>query len=279
MKIILSVFVILLLLGSLGLNVWQADITYSLPPTMGTIINSEEALRNDPQTSLRIATYNIRSGKGLDGKRDLNRTASILKGFDVVALNEVCGKTLLLQPDQAEALGKMLDMGWIFFPNQKQYLLESFGNAFLSTIPITSWYQEQLIHKTDTRQSRHYRNLATIKFLFGGKVVTMLITHLDRGSIRETQLAYVISKFKQYDHCILLGDLNSFNDDPHIKDLLAEEDVIDAFNAIMGPNDILRLDWIIVKGFEVMDAGFEPPGISDHAMLWAELKIDSSYNR
>jgi endonuclease/exonuclease/phosphatase family metal-dependent hydrolase len=273
MKIIFNTLIILLFLLSLGLNIWQADITHPLPPAMGTALNSEMELKDNPQTSLRIATYNIRGGKGFDGKRDIKRTAGMLEGFDIIALNEVLGKSFLLGPNQAEVLGKILDMGWLFLPNQKQYYSESFGNGFLSSFDINSWHQEPLIYQTHTSRSRHYRNLATIEFFFNGKVVNLLLTHLDRGPARDAQLAYVLSKFKQYDYGILLGDLNTLQDDPQLMALLEDGKAIDVTNVLLGATDFMRFDYIIVKGFSVIDGGFKPPGVSDHALLWAELKL------
>ena len=100
------------------------------------------------------------------------------------------------------------------------------------------------------------------------------MTHLDRGIIRDKQLSYVIQKFKQYDHCILIGDLNTARNDSQLTDLLDDRNIKDAINVALGSNDIDRVDWIIVKGFNIIDGGFEPEGISDHPLFWVELEID-----
>jgi hypothetical protein len=36
-----------------------------------------------------------------------------------------------------------------------------------------------------------------------------------------------------------------------------------------------RLDWIVTKGFEVVQGDFTPRGISDHAHYWVELVFSS----
>ena len=49
------------------------------------------ALAADQVTSVRVLTYNIRHGEGMDGVYDLGRIAEIIRGAhpDVVALQEV----------------------------------------------------------------------------------------------------------------------------------------------------------------------------------------------
>ena len=41
--------------------------------------------------SITVGTYNIHRGRGLDGKRNLTRIAHMIKGCDVVGLQEVEG--------------------------------------------------------------------------------------------------------------------------------------------------------------------------------------------
>jgi endonuclease/exonuclease/phosphatase family metal-dependent hydrolase len=217
MKKSIKIIVILLFILSISLNVWQVMMKRPLSPNAGNRINFEIKAKDINKSTFRIATYNIRSGKGLDGIRNIKRTASILNGFDIIALNEVKGETLLSHSSQAEKLGEMLDMGWLFLPNQR--------------------------------------------------------------AIRGAQLSYVINKFKKHNHCILIGDLNSSRRDLQLMDLLGEKNTIDAINVALGPNDTLgRVDWIIVKGFNVIDGGYVPKGISDHRLYWVELEINQRYD-
>lgn len=276
MKNIGKIIATLLFSGSIGLNIWNAGVKQPLSPCVGDSINSRVKTKDVNQTSFRIATYNICGCKGLDEDRDINRTASVLKGFDIIALNEVRRKHLFLC-SQAEELGNILGMGWLFLPNQKRYYQEYYGNGFLSVFDINYFYREQLVY--DEEQSHSYRNLATIQFEFNGKLITLILTHLDRGKIREKQLSYVIQKFKQYDNCILIGDLNTTRDDWQLKNLLDGENIKDAINIALEPNDLGRVDWIITKGFNVLNGGFVPEGISDHPLFWVELEIDERNNK
>lgn len=277
MKKSIKIIVTLLFILSISLNVWQVMMKRPLSPNAGNRINFEIKAKDINKSTFRIATYNIRSGKGLDGIRNIKRTASILNGFDIIALNEVKGETLLSHSSQAEKLGEMLDMGWLFLPNQERYYKEYYGNGLLSSFDVTYWYREQLIY--DTKRCNNHRNLTTIQFNFNNKLVTLLLTHLDLRAIRGAQLSYVINKFKKHNHCILIGDLNSSRRDLQLIDLLGEKNTIDAINVALGSNDTLgRVDWIIVKGFNVIDGGYVPKGISDHRLYWVELEINQRYD-
>ena len=76
--------------------------------------------------SINIATYNIARGKGTDGIRDIYRTASVLKNFDIIGLNEVGGFPFT---NQAEQLGKELGLAWLFAANHKRWFYNYFGNG------------------------------------------------------------------------------------------------------------------------------------------------------
>ena len=265
---------LLVLAFTIGVNIWQANVIRPLPPSSGTSINSETEKKDLNTSTFRIATYNIQSGKGIDGIRNINRTATALKGFHVIALNEVRGETLLSRSSQVEKLGEMLNMGWLFLPSQKRYFKESFGNGFLSSFPVNIWFREPLIYEHDDIISSSYRNFTTIQFEFNNKIVTVLLTHLDFNTTREIQLSYVINEFERYKRCILIGDLNSSRKDPLLNDLLNKDNALDAINVALGPKDIPgRIDWIIVKGFKVIAGGYTPPGISDHPLYWVELGL------
>jgi endonuclease/exonuclease/phosphatase family metal-dependent hydrolase len=273
MKIPSKIIILLLFIASIGLNVCQFRVKHPLSPSTGSSINSATRTKDMVKKSFRIAAYNIRGGKGLDGVRDINRTASVLTGFDIIALNEVLGESPLSNSNQAKELADILGMGWLFLPSQERYYKEYFGNGFLSAFNVTYWYKEQLLY--DEEKSNCHRNLTTIQFVIKGKAVTLFLTHLDRGEIRDTQLSYVINKFKQCDnHCILIGDLNSRRKDPQLIELLKAENTIDAINvALDSKRTMKRLDWIIVKGFKIVDGGLTPEGISDHPLYWVELEL------
>ena len=68
---------------------------------------------------LRVMTYNIHRGRGVDRRIDLGRIADVVASFepDVVALQEVdIGRKRSGRVDQAGELGKRLGMEVVFCP-------------------------------------------------------------------------------------------------------------------------------------------------------------------
>ena len=72
--------------------------------------------------ALRVATYNIHRGRGLDGRTRLERIAGVLASIDadIVALQEVVGASPL-KPGQAAELGAALGMGWVMAPTRPSH--------------------------------------------------------------------------------------------------------------------------------------------------------------
>ena len=128
--------------------------------------------------------------------------------------------------------------------------------------------------RSGTQVSRSNRNLVTVTLQFQGQPVTILITHLDRGPLRLEQLNDVIAEFRQHRHAILMGDLNSNREAPPLSELLASGEVTDAIAVTAGDNDEpKRIDWILTRGFKVIDGGIHPRGTSDHSRFWSELQL------
>jgi endonuclease/exonuclease/phosphatase family metal-dependent hydrolase len=88
--------------------------------------------------ALKLATYNIHSGIGTDGKFDLSRIAGVLREIDadIIALQEVgdfLGRTTSIH--HPEELAEMLGMHMTFGPNVVRDG-RRYGNAILSRLQI-----------------------------------------------------------------------------------------------------------------------------------------------
>ena len=79
--------------------------------------------------TIRFGAFNIHGGKGIDGRRDMDRVAECLRDLDFVALNEVHGWSALSGSDQAELLGRRLGMQWLFASANEQWFYREFGNG------------------------------------------------------------------------------------------------------------------------------------------------------
>ena len=70
-----------------------------------------------------------------------------------------------------------------------------------------------------------------------------------------------------------MGDLNSEANDPDLKLVLSAPGVVDALREGLGDGTPPHIDWILVRGAKVLDAGLTPTGPSDHPHVWAEIIV------
>jgi endonuclease/exonuclease/phosphatase family metal-dependent hydrolase len=127
--------------------------------------------------TIRVMTYNIHHGRGMDGEVDLGRIAKLIREqeVDLVALQEVDKGTQRTDGiDIAAELARLTGMHFVFAKNI-DFQGGEYGNAILSRQPILS------------STNRHYkmlrpgeqRGLLSATIGFGGRVITFASTHLD----------------------------------------------------------------------------------------------------
>ncbi len=97
---------------------------------------------------LRIVTYNIHRGRGLDRRTRPERIAEVLQALspDIIALQEVIGPGRSTA-GHAEIIGAALGMGWIMGPI-RELRGHQFGNMILSRFPMWNHAQYDLSWKT-----------------------------------------------------------------------------------------------------------------------------------
>ncbi|HLQ46936.1 MAG TPA: endonuclease/exonuclease/phosphatase family protein, partial [Planctomycetaceae bacterium] len=238
-------------------------------------ISVEDAAAGEGSTpperpTLRVGTFNIHGGQGRDGRRDLDRTARSLQELDVVGLNEVRGDWFAWRPDQADELGRRLNMSSLFAPSEQVGWFDRFGNGLLSRLQLTG---VQRIPLPGT-QSKRFRNAVLTGVHWDGQIVRVLAVHVDSTRDRERQLAVISDLFLSLDEpALLMGDLNSRRDDPTLQRLLVTPGVIDVA-AAAEPIDCppeRRIDWILTRGLKAIRAEVRDDGASDHPIVRAEL--------
>lgn len=121
------------------------SVRLSLPILAGVLLGLVTATAHaDEPTRLRILSYNIHHGEGMDGRVDLERIAGVIRGADphVVALQEVdrgCRRSHGL--DEPAELGKLTGMTPIFEKNIP-FQGGEYGNAVLTKLPVRAWRNE-----------------------------------------------------------------------------------------------------------------------------------------
>lgn len=249
--------------------VLMAYVPWPVPPASGSSIYVPSRWHNGRVERLRVATYNIHRGRGVDGRRDLGRIGDVIRGSDVVALQEV-GAAVWPRGSQVQRLGTQLDMGWLYMPARYRWFHQDRGNGLLSVFPVNHWNRSILPGSA----RRTPRTLTSARLLVDGRELWLLITHLNTRNGRHAQLDVVLDRFRHYSPAILLGDLNTPRDDPVLSQYLAQEPVIDALGQALGANDPGdRVDWVLTRGMQVVDGGVEASAASDHPYYWVDLRF------
>ncbi|MFE7237788.1 endonuclease/exonuclease/phosphatase family protein [Streptomyces sp. NPDC057582] len=242
---------------------------------------------------LRVATYNIHAGSGMDNVFDLDRQAAELRALDadVIGLQEVDVHwgTRSEWRDVAGELAERLDMQVSFAPI---YSLDpetpgasrrEFGVAVLSKYRIVSAENHEI-----TRLSTQVPNpvpepapgFGEVVVRVKGLPVHVYVTHLDyRGdpSVRIAQVADTRRVMAEDEGPkVLLGDFNAEPGAPELAPLW--EDLTDAEpNAPTFPalDPVKRIDFVAVSkdGVRVRDAAVAETLASDHRPVVADLLL------
>jgi endonuclease/exonuclease/phosphatase family metal-dependent hydrolase len=222
-----------------------------------------------PSETLRIGLYNVHGGRTVDGADNLAIVAGQARDarLDVLALNEVYGAWR--GDDYAKQLGQSLGLAALFAPAERRWGRDSFGNGLLTRFPLTEWRREPLPRV----RGNGFRTLLTATLGWGQPPLTLLVTHLDREGDQAEQMRIVAEEFLAIEGpAVLLGDLNLAANDPSLAALLAERGVVDALAAGGSPLPSGSIEWILVRGLDVTEAGVVRSEASDHPLVWVELR-------
>jgi len=235
--------------------------------------------------TIRVMSYNIHVGIGMDKKLDLARIAAVIKRerAEIVGLQEVDrGVERTGRVDQIVRLARLTGMDYVFAPNLR-YQGGWYGVAILSRFPIVSF------------EHRRYRNLREAErrgfiraeIAIGDVRLQFVTTHLDYqfadGRLFEArQLLNALDHIR--DPLIVAGD---FNDEPTGQTYKAMcLALADAWVARRGPTangftfpadePIKRIDYVFYRGFDrlrVERAWVVDTPASDHRPVVVEFKL------
>jgi endonuclease/exonuclease/phosphatase family metal-dependent hydrolase len=240
-----------------------------------------------PDRPLRVATFNIHHGTGVDGRSDLGRIARVVEqtGAEVVGLQEVDRH---FHPrsdfvDQATWLADRLRLEVAFGANLDQDPFtpgaprRRYGNAVLSTHHISSAANTLLPRPEGGEQ----RGLLVTRLVVRGAPVRVFSTHLQSRSSGErraqvaairTHLAGVPSPF------VVLGDLNARPDAPEVASLT--EGLVDAWAAAGNGSGFTyaRIDYVLTSvDVATRTAAVVVTDASDHLPVVADLALPGAW--
>jgi endonuclease/exonuclease/phosphatase family metal-dependent hydrolase len=230
---------------------------------------------------VRLVTYNIRGGLGMDGKRSLERIAQTLVeiGADIICLQEVHQRLPWSGwEDQPKRLSHLLKMP-IFFQGSWGIGGSQFGNCVLTALPVKRFTRYPLPRKlAPVLAWSEPRCLLEIMCETVSGVITVFNTHWSLDSrdrmLSSKRMASILSRIQT--SCILAGDLNAVSSSPEIQTLLQTGTMTDAGAALDLPTfpslqPHRRIDYLLhssrlsLKSLRVLDTQ-----ASDHLPVVAE---------
>ena len=213
----------------------------------------EPVPRQAPSGSVRVMSYNLHQGFGLDGRLDLAELAEVIKaeGADVVALQEVSrGWVIDGAVDMLVWLSQRLDMVYEWGPAADSL----WGNAVLSRYPLSGDETRPMPNNDKLRLKRTFTSVNVD--VGGGRTLTVIGTHLRHGDANSAQRVPQVNAIVDFiggmKAVVLMGDMNARPDDPEMAGL-REAGLQDAFVASGAPGDgytsrpdnpVKRIDYI-----------------------------------
>jgi endonuclease/exonuclease/phosphatase family metal-dependent hydrolase len=234
-----------------------------------------------PATPLRVLTYNLHHGEGVDGKLDLPRIAAVITAAraDVVALQEVDQNAKRTgSVDQAAELGRLTGLH-VAYGKAMDFQGGAYGQALLSRWPFSDFTVHPLPNpaKVEPRIaiSATVRPPGQPAFRFVG-------THLDAtrdDTARWQQAARLVELFgADATPTLLVGDFNARPETRIIKALLqpfADASAASPAPTIPAEKPTGRIDFVLLRPantWHVLSSKVIPESVaSDHRPLLVEL--------
>lgn len=226
-----------------------------------------------PMAPLRLMTFNIHHGEGLDGRLDLDRIAKVIidAQADIVGLQEV--DRGVERTGRRDLLKELADRTGLRYAFGKNIDLQGgdYGNAVLSRFPIVS-EGNRLLEPLGGGEQRGV--LQTVLDVAGQRLL-VLTTHFDhrRDSVQRPRSAeQMVEMARQWGEgpLVMLGDFNDVPGSAAHRTLTAI--ATDAWTAA-GEGDgytipvaapTRRIDWILLRGLDAQTAQVVTTDASDH---------------
>ncbi|MEK3888331.1 endonuclease/exonuclease/phosphatase family protein [Bacillus sp. FSL K6-3431] len=239
---------------------------------------------------MKIMSYNIQHGVGLDNILSLERIAKTMRDSEaeIIGIQEVdrfYGERSNFE-DQAKRLAKLLDYHYAYGPNIQLEPLDGqvekrqYGLATLSKHPIAGSKNIEL-----SSYGQEQRGVLSVTIHVNGVSLNIFNTHLGLdGTSRMTQVKELINITSNYrGPKVLLGDFNADPNSEELQYLLNQTDLVDSFqqikNAYTFPavDPVQRIDYIFTSS-EIKHSNqkvLQHAG-SDHLPIVAELLIENN---
>ena len=231
---------------------------------------------------ITVLSFNIHSGQTARQRTDLERVGAEIKAWqpDVVLLQEVddhrrgTGSTR-----QAEVLGGLTDLSWVYGGNQQRPDGGPIGNAILSKFPVKAW-KNTLLPQAGGKQRR---GLLHAVLDVKGTEISVYSTHFahrSAGARLAQARAAVRTMAADPRPKIIGGDLNTTANAAPLVALraagLGDVWAVGQGNGFTVPaaRPRARIDFILHDGwFEPIQSAVLASSVSDHRAVWTRLEF------
>lgn len=225
-------------------------------------------------------TYNIRAGRGLDGRLSLNRIAQVIaaESPDVVALQEVDSKRRRsTYQDQAHVLAERLGYECAFV-HARRWKEGEYGNAILSRFPVLECRRLPL--PKPARLPVEARSVLQCRLALPDGDVHVWNTHLGLlAAERRAQVAVMVQEYLRYADIplVLVGDFNARPRSKEITGLSLHLTRVISQRTFPGFLPVVHLDHVFHSGHLRVDRSHVPKTLlarraSDHLPLVVDLQ-------
>ena len=240
--------------------------------------NASNDISIEKHQILRVMSYNIHHGEGMDGNIDIERIAKVIskENPDLVALQEVdkfCTRSGAR--DMAAELGKLLGMEHIF-GKAMNFQGGEYGLAVLSKLPI----METRLHLLPKGDEPRCALEVKIKTGSYPKQVSFISIHNSWTSenVRIKQIQELLKLLGELDHPVILaGDFNAKREDESMKLLTRADWKILSFQSIKMSNSAApdsQIDFFAISNLpfiSVESVVTDETIASDHRPIFAEI--------
>lgn len=227
-------------------------------------------------SDLKIASFNIRHGKGMDGKVSLSPIIRLLQetGAHIIGLQEV-DKFIPRSffQNQTQSIARRLRARYAFAPNLKWFYISGYGNATISMFPVVKTSNTLLPGRLEQR-GLQYCQIS----LPAARTLHFFNTHLGlSASDREAQAGAIIKKLPGgQEPVILTGDFNTPAGSPELQPLGHELKYTGAGKKLLtypSPEPLYSIDHIFISApWRVLNIFTMPSLASDHLPLVCRLQ-------
>ena len=239
--------------------------------------------RKTSNTTIRIMTYNIHHGEGVDGHINLDRIATLIHSanVDLIGLQEVdrhADRSHNL--DMIKTLAHLTGMNWAFGKNL-ELQNGDYGNGILTRFPIL--HQKNLYYKMVKSSER--RGLLQVVININDQEIVFMNTHIDHhldNAESISNVRQIRASANSYDGkpIIISGDFNKTPESRMIKKM--ELDFINAASTISQPvltyrstNPKTQIDYVFTsKDWKIQFIAVPYSLASDHLPLIAGISLD-----